>query len=177
MLSLTALAGWEMAVLGSIRGASGGIEERDAQITRSGIYAEYPAIFAGYLELVLGADDAAIVLEALKRAVFIAWYGFQALPTASAIAELPESAIRRLMAALDDVIAAGEADDELRLMLARYEGEFGYVFEHFGPVRTLRDFIAGIEPPSVAALAADSSRWNGRGQMGEYWRSAAPPRG
>jgi len=55
MLSLTALAGWEMAVLGSIRGASGGIEERDAQITRSGIYAEYPAIFTGYLDLVLDA--------------------------------------------------------------------------------------------------------------------------
>jgi len=176
MLSLTALAGWEMAVLGSIRGASGGIEERDAQITRSGIYAEYPAIFAGYLELVLLADDAAIVLEALKRAIFIAWYGFQALPTASAIAELPESAIRRLMVALEDAIASAATDDELRMMLAWYQGEFGYVFEHFGPVRGLDELIAGVAPSSVAALAADGTRWNGRGQMAEYWRTAISPR-
>jgi len=169
MLSLTALAGWEMAVLGSIRGAVGGIAERDAQITRSGIYAEYPAIFAGYLELVLDADDNAIVAEALKRAVFIAWYGFMALPTVSAIAELPESSIRKLMTALDDRIAAGDADVELRVMLAWYVGEFGYVFEHFGPVRGLDAQVAGVAAPEVAALAADASRWRGRGQMGEYW--------
>src|SRR5512144_1463674 len=169
MLSLTALAGWEMAVLGSIRGATGGIEERDAQITRSGIYAEYPAIFAGYLELVLDADDVVIAAEALKRGVFIAWYGLQALPTASAIAELPESAIRRLMGALADTIAAGDADPELRVMLAWYVGEFGYVFEHFGPVRGLDPLIAGVAPAEVAALSAERERWAGRGQMGEYW--------
>jgi hypothetical protein len=169
MLSLTALAGWEAAVLGSIRGASGDIDERDAQITRSGIYAEYPAIFAGYLELVLDADDVVIASEALKRAVFIAWYGFQALPTVSAIAELPESAIRRLMNALDDTIAVGDDDEELRVMLAWYVGEFGYVFEHFGPVRGLDAFIGGVAPADVRALAGDGARWAGRGQMGEYW--------
>jgi hypothetical protein len=174
MLSLNALAGWEMAVLGSIRGASGGIEERDAQITRSGIYAEYPAIFGGYLELVLDADDAAIAGEALKRALFIAWYGFMALPVTSAIAELPESAIRKLMTALDDTIAAGDDDDELRVMLARYAGEFGHVFEHFGPVRGLGALIAGVTPAEIASLAGDSARWKGRGQMGEYWAELRP---
>ena len=100
MLSLTALAGWEMAVLGSISGATGTIDDRDAQITRSGMYAEYPAIFAGYLELALDADDPDAALEALKRALFIAWYGFQVPSTVSGIAELPESAIRQLMTAL-----------------------------------------------------------------------------
>ena len=174
MLSLTALAGWEMAVLGSIRGATGEIDERDAQITRSGIYAEYPAIFAGYLELVLDAEDAAVVAEALKRAVFIAWYGFMALPTVSAIAELPESAIRKLMSALEDTISAGRADDELRVMLARYVGEFGYVFEHFGPVRGLDASIADVTASQVAALAADASRWKGRGQMAGYWAAPRP---
>lgn len=174
MLSLNALAGWEMAVLGSIRGATGGIEERDAQITRSGIYAEYPAIFGGYLELVLDADDAAIVAEALKRGIFIAWYGFQALPVTSGIAELPESAIRRLMVALDERIAAGEADEEVRAMLAWYARKFGYVFDHFGPVRGLEEMIADVTPARVAALAAEGARWTGRGQMGEYWSALRP---
>jgi hypothetical protein len=174
MLSLNSLAGWEMAVLGSIHGATGGIEERDAQITRSGIYAEYPAIFGAYLELVLDADDAAIGGEALKRGVFIAWYGFQALPVISAIAELPESAIRRLMVALDERIAAGEADEELRVMLAWYARKFGYVFEHFGPVRGLEELIADVTQGQVAALAAEGARWAGRGQMGEYWAALRP---
>ena len=48
-------------------------------------------------------------------------------------------------------------------------GEFGYVFEHFGPVRGLDAQVAGVAAPEVAALAADASRWRGRGQMGEYW--------
>lgn len=174
MLSLSALAGWEMAVLGSIRGATGEIDDRDAQITRSGIYAEYPAIFAGYLELVFDADDSAIAAEALKRAVFIAWYGFMALPTVSAIAELPESAIRTLMSALGDAITAREADDELRVMLARYVGEFGYVFEHFGPVRGLDELIADVTAAQITALAAGASRWTSRGQLGEYWAAAGP---
>ena len=174
MLSLNALAGWELAVLGSIRGATGGIEERDAQITRSGIYAEYPAIFGAYLELVLDADDPAIVTEALKRGIFIAWYGLQALPVTSGVAELPESAIRRLMTALDDRMAAGEVDEELRLMLAWYARKFGYVFEHFGPVRGLESLTAGVTPAEVAALAAEGARWPGRGQMGEYWSALRP---
>lgn len=169
MLSLAALANWEMAVLGSIRGATGSVEERDAQITRSGMYAEYPAIFAAYLELVLDSDDPAVASEALKRAVFIAWYGFQVPPTASGIVELPESAIRRLVTALDDAIAAERGDDELRVMLAWYDARFGYVFEHFGPMRTLSAFIAGTRPAEIEALRADRARFEGRGQLGRYW--------
>jgi hypothetical protein len=169
MLSLTALAGWESAVLASVRGATGTIEERDAQITRSGLYAEYPAILAGYLDLVLDVDDAAIAAEALKRAVFIAWYGFNAPSTASGIAELPESAIRRLMEALGDAITAGRVDDELRAMLAWYSRQFGYVFEHFGPVRGLDALVAEVSEAAIGALVANPAAWVGRGQLGEYW--------
>ena len=44
MLSLASLAGWEDAVLASLRGATGTLEERDRQIERSGLFGEYPAI-------------------------------------------------------------------------------------------------------------------------------------
>lgn len=170
MLSLTAIANWELAVLASIAGATGTIEERDAQITRSGLYAEYPAIFAAYHELVLDGEDVE-ALEALKRALFIAWYSFHAPPTVSGIAELPESAIRRLLEALDDAIAAGRVDHELRSMLAWYDRQFGYVFEHFGPVRALPDFIAGADAQQIEALRAEATRHGGRGQLGRYWAS------
>ena len=70
MLSLTSLAGWEEAVLASLRGASGTLEERDRQIERSGLFGEYPAIVNAYVELFADADSAT---KDLKRAVF--WCG------------------------------------------------------------------------------------------------------
>ena len=65
MPSLDAISGWESAVLASVRGATGTIEDRDRQITRAGLYAEYPAIVRSYLELVPDERDG---VEALKRA-------------------------------------------------------------------------------------------------------------
>jgi hypothetical protein len=44
VLSLTSLAGWEEAVLASVAGATGSVDERDSQIERSGL--ERPAFGA-----------------------------------------------------------------------------------------------------------------------------------
>jgi hypothetical protein len=169
VLSLSALAHWESAVLASIRGATGSIDERDTQITRSGMYAEYPAIFASYLELLASPVDAAIQLEALERAVFLAWYSLVELPVRSGLAELPESSIRGAMQELDTVIRSGRGDDELRAMLAWYHDRFSDPFELFGPVRSLEAFIAGVSPEDALRLMAPASL-DGRGQLGDYWR-------
>jgi hypothetical protein len=166
MLSLSALASWESVILASISGATGTIEERDAQITRSGMYAEYPAIFATYLDLAQLADDPGTSLEALKRAVFLAWHAFTSPSVFTGIAELPESTVREVMHALDAAIADGRIDEELRSMLAFYNAEFGYVFQHFGPVRMLDAFVAGVQGGGVGV---DVLRFVGRGQMGVYW--------
>ena len=168
MLSLDALANWEMAVLASIRGASGSAAERDAQITRSGLYAEYPAIFGAYLELVRLAADPSTALEALKRVVFLAWWAFSVPSTDSGIAELPESSVREVMQLLESAIAGGRTDEELRSMLAWYHSRFGYVFEHFGPVRELDAFVADVPLSDVDALPQSRS-FAGRGQLGVYW--------
>ncbi|HXT15683.1 MAG TPA: hypothetical protein VN706_08640 [Gemmatimonadaceae bacterium] len=168
-MNLSALAHWESAVLASIVGASGTIDERDAQITRSGMYAEYPAIFRSYVELARDSADPAIALEALKRAVFVAWASFGALPVDTGITELPETEVRELMGQLDADLAAGRADDELRFMLAWYRDAFGYVFDHFGPVRSLDAFIRDISSEDVRRRGADVIGGGERGQMGRYW--------
>lgn len=167
MLSLDALAHWEAAVLASIRGAGGTPDERDAQITRSGMYAEYPAIVASYLELT-GAAYPAMRVEALKRAVFLVWHSFNSLPVETGIAELPESDVRRVMEALDTAIAAGLADEELRAMLAWYRDSFGYPFDHFGPVRALDGFIRDLTSDE-ARERLRASTFTDRGQLGAYW--------
>lgn len=157
-----------MAVLASIRGASGSAEERDAQITRSGMYAEYPAIFGAYLELVHLSGDPDIALEALKRAVFLTWYSFKEPSIESGIAELPESSVRDVIRSLDSAISGGRTDDELRWMLAWYNRHFGYVFEHFGPVRDLDTFVQDVVLDDIASYVA-ASAFTGRGQLGVYW--------
>lgn len=172
MLTLQALANWEAAVLASLRGATGTVEERDAQITRSGLYAEYPAIFSTYLELAQAADDPGTRLEALKRGVFIAWHGLTEPPIQSGIAELPETEIRNTLIELDRVIRAGEGDEELRWMLAWYHAAFGYVFEHFGPVRSLEEFIRGVAADAALSHRDERARFAGRGQLGAYWAEA-----
>jgi hypothetical protein len=171
VLSLAALANWEMAVLASIRGASGTAPERDAQITRSGMYAEYPAIFGAYLELVHLSGDQAIALEALKRAVFLAWYSFKAPSIDSGIAELPESSVRDVMQVLDSAISGARTDSELRSMLAWYHAHFGYVFEHFGPVRDLESFVCGVAIDQIGAQLGPVAGFAGRGQLGVFWAS------
>jgi hypothetical protein len=172
MLSLHALSNWEAAVLASIAGASGTIEERDAQITRSGMYAEYPAIFSSYLELARDADDPATAREALKRAVFIAWYSFVEVPIVSAISELPESSVRELMDLLGRAIEKESIDDEMRLMLAWYAGTFGYPFEHYGPVRGIEGFVDTL-PKEEVRRRASTMNANNRGQLGAYWKGVA----
>lgn len=171
VLSLAALANWEAAVLASIRGATGSVAEKDAQITRSGMYAEYPTIFRAYIDLMHDADNPATRLEALKRAVFLAWYSFNALPVVSGIAELPESSVRDVMRELDAAIASQRADDELRRMLRVYRETFGYPFEHFGPVRLLDQFLDEEPSTGEAPSSAGAAAFEGRGQLGEFWRA------
>jgi hypothetical protein len=172
MLSLDALAHWESAVLASIRGATGTIDERDVQITRSGMYAEYPAIFNAYTEARDESPDA--LLERYKRAIFLIWCSFTQLPVDSGIAELPETRVREEMHSLGALIESGALDEEFRLMLAWYRGHFGYMFDHFGGVRGLDDLIGGLSPDEARTelrrLRAPGD-FVGRGQLGDYWRT------
>ena len=54
-------------------------------------------------------------------------------------------------------------------MLAWYHSQFGYVFEHFGPVRGLPGLIHGVTPTALAALTATAGRFAKRGQLGRFW--------
>ena len=174
MLSLTSLAGWEDAVLASIRGASGSLVERDRQIERSGLYGEYPAIVRAYVDLF---DDAASALEALKRAVFLVWRAAMAPAGETGIAELPDGVSRAVIQELDDCIRQETDDDELAWMLAWYQDQGAHVFELFGA--TPRVLAVGVEtqPDAWKSVRIDAATMARRGQMGRYWSElAAGPR-
>jgi hypothetical protein len=154
----------------SIQGASGTIDERDAQITRSGMYAEYPAIIRGYYEMFSASENDPARLEALKRAVFLVWYSFTVPSTESGISELAETSVRDIMAALQWSIEHGPTDEELRLMVAWYRDTFAAPFEFFGPVKGLDAWIRDVSSDD-ARTALASSTWTNRGQLGVYWAS------
>lgn len=171
MLSLSSLAGWEEAVLASIRGTSGTLVERDRQIERSGLYGEYPAIVRAYLEL---REDEESALEATKRAVFLVWRGAMAPPVETGIGALPDGTSRAVIEQLDRLLRRGaEEDDELAWMLAWYYGDGAYVFELFGATPRLTAF-AERKPRDAwrrAGITAESMRR--RGQLGLYWSALA----
>jgi len=170
MLSLSSLAGWEDAVLASLRGTSGSLEERDRQIERSGLYGEYPAIVRAYIELFEDADSAQ---EALKRALFLVWRGAMAPPADTAITALPDGTSRAVIEQADVCVRRDATDAELAWMLSWYHGEGPHVLELFGGTPRLLAFAES--EPREAWRSADitPAAMARRGQMGRYWTALA----
>jgi hypothetical protein len=170
MLSLSSLAGWEEAVLASIRGTSGTAEERDRQIERSGMYGEYPAIVRAYIELF---DDPESRLEATKRAVFLVWRSAMAVPVSTGIAALPEGTSRTVIETLDDLVRRDAGDDELAWMLGRYAAEGEFVFDLYGGTSHLLRYAADAGSDAWRAGEITAASMSQRGQLGLYWLELA----
>lgn len=166
MLALPSLAGWEDAVLASIRGATGTPDERDAQIERSGLYGEYPAIVNAYIE---HFGDAESGLEALKRAYFLVWRGAMATPADSGIASLPEGTIRLVIDELDAWARRGATDSELRWMLGHYHAVGPSVLELYGASATLIRLAADVGADAWREADIAPATMAGRGQLGRFW--------
>ena len=170
MLGLGSLSGWEDAVLASVRGATGTLEERDAQIERSGLYGEYPAIVSAYIEHFSDADSA---LEALKRAFFLVWRGAMAPPAESGIATLPDGTIRLVIDELDAWARRGATDAELRWMLGHYHAIGPSVLELYGASAPLIRHAADAGGDSWRGVGLTPASMSGRGQLGRYWTALA----
>ena len=166
MLSLTSLAGWEEAVLASLRGASGTLEERDRQIERSGLFGEYPAIVSAYVELFADPESAA---EALKRAVFLVWRAAMAPAATTGIATLPEGTARTVIEELDARVRRDAVDEELTWMLGWYVAGGRFVLELYGATARLLAFAESTPPDAWRSRSITQDTMRQRGQMGHYW--------
>ena len=170
MLSLSSLAGWEEAVLASIAGATGTPDERDAQIERSGLYGEYPAIVNAYIEHFSDPDTS---LEALKRAYFLVWCSAMATPAETGIAPLPDGTIRVVIDELDAWARRDAADVELRWMLGHYHALGPSVLELYGASARLIRLAREAGATSWHEVPLTPGSMTGRGQMGRYWTELA----
>ncbi|MEP6731547.1 MAG: hypothetical protein ABJE10_12945 [bacterium] len=170
MLSLNSLAGWEDAVLASIAGATGTLEDRDRQIERSGVYGEYPAIVRSYEEL-FGAPE--LAGEAVKRAVFLVWRGAMELPVNTGIAPLPDGTVRRVIEALDARARRDAIDEEQVWMLAWYHAQSPYLLELYGATPALMSVTHACDADAWKSAGITKERMTLRGQMGRYWSALA----
>jgi hypothetical protein len=170
VLGLSSLAGWEDAVLASIGGAAGTVEQRDRQIERSGLYGEYPAIVNAYVEL-FGDERSAD--EAIKRALFLVWRAATEAPVLTGIPPLPDGTTRAVMEALDARARRGLVDDELAWMLAWYGHHAPALFELYGATPALLRYSASSPPDAWRTAGVTAAAMAGRGQMGRYWAGLA----
>jgi hypothetical protein len=168
MITLRDLAGWESRVAMIVAQTRGDPEERDRALERSGLYAEYPAILSGYLALL---EDDASRLEALKRAVFLVWYSAIEPPMLSGIAELPESAVRATLEALERACREGSVDDEMRWMVAWYHEVGDYALLRTPGLPAVEALVARANPSEWEEADRGEARMADRGLLGRYWSS------
>lgn len=170
MMSLEALGAWEDRLLRELARGRGSLEDRDSELTRSGLYAEYAALFGGYVEMAQLADEPGARLEALKRAVFLAWYeGAEPAPL-SGLAELPELAVRRTLELLEEHCRHREMDQELEWMLPWYHAVAEHSLLRWPGLRCLEARLRTLDPAAWEGARRTESL-HGRGAMGRYWAS------
>lgn len=166
MITLRDLAAWESRVASIVARTEGAPEERDRALERSGVYAEYPAILSGYLELL---DDEESALEAMKRAVFLIWYSGIEPAMESGIAELPELTVRATLDELEAVCRRQAYDEELQAMLAWYHQRGEHALLRVPGLNAVEALIEDAEPQAWDRVTRSPSHMAERGLLGRYW--------
>lgn len=170
MMTLAALGAWEERLLRQLARSRGSLEDRDGELTRSGLYADYAALFGGYVDLAEAAPEPGERLEALKRAVFLAWYeGAEPAPL-SGLAELPELAVRRTLELLEERCRRREVDPEFAWMLPWYHVVAERSLLRLPGLRCLETQLRTLDPDAWET-ARRPEALHGRGAMGRYWSS------
>ncbi|HYC34077.1 MAG TPA: hypothetical protein VEB59_17425 [Gemmatimonadales bacterium] len=169
-MTLAALGAWEDRLLRQLGRTQGTLEERDAELARSGLYADYAALFGEYVDIAEAAAEQADRLEALKRAVFLTWYeGTEPAPL-SGLAELPELAVRRALELLEERCRRHDVDPELAWMLPWYHTVAERSLLRLPGLRCLEAQLRVLDPEAWRS-ARPPDTLHGRGAMGRYWSS------
>jgi hypothetical protein len=132
----------------------------------AGVYDAWTMIFRHYAVLARGGDA-----EALKRALFLVWYG-QAEPywlCGIKIENFDDSLIEEVLQIVNALIAENRLDEEYTWMLPWYYHIAPYYLDQ-------RDALEGLKRVSegewyLYKTGCIESSFADRGQLGKYWRS------
>lgn len=169
MKALESLAEKETALYRVVEAQTGLIEEKVASLAALGVLRANEEILQAYLGLL---PDPEAGLEALKRAVFLAWIGCLEPPALTGIRMSPQP-VEATLASLGRAFEAGRVDSELRWMVLWYHHLADFFFTALDRYPRLRDHLSrgGVDangPPAELRCGHGE-----RGQMSQYWKSIA----
>ena len=170
LITLRDLAAEEDRVARLIATAPADLEARDRALARSGVYRYYEAIFGAYRAL---ADSSRasepVQAEALRRAVFLAWYACVAPPQLSGLAEFSDDQLEDAFRSAAWALENGELDPELAWMLAWYFREAPVVFTRLPGLARLVAYCRAQPPEGWRTAGLTPERLGRRGALGRYW--------
>jgi len=177
-LTIDELTTWEEQLIDQIHRSFGPMEQRTNQLMEANVFGQYYQIHQNYALLAQEGNN-----EALKRAVFIQWYGvsepgcYSGIPGTNSWGGgkgLNTVTERNILKLAERLILSDNTDAEFQWMMAWYYLISDFYFEHFlgdlSPLviklrllnQTRKLWSDGV--PSEAVLT-------GRGQMSDYWLS------
>lgn len=139
------------------------VKDRAGAYERMGVYAAWRDIFREYAQLA-GHD-----MEALKRALYIAWTHRSQNPLLSGIKDLDDQTVREVLSVADNLAGKDALDAELRWMLSYYYLVEPAYLDRFDGLEHLKQ--ASRDEPLRYRRECPRASFRGRGQMGRYWRS------
>jgi hypothetical protein len=160
---LSKLAAREAELVAQVQAASGSGSRRTQTLEAAGVFAAYRDVHRAYVALLPDG-------EALKRALFIQWFSSTEPPCFSGIAAPDRDAERAVFDELERRAQAGALDAELRWMLSWYRVVSDFYFPPAERFPSLRAALESHDQPVETARRAHPPL-DGRGQMGDYWRS------
>jgi hypothetical protein len=162
-MTLQALADWEDALCDKVIHLYRQAQSDETNKEFQAIFTEYRKIHQGYAEFSL-AD-----IEALKLGLFIQWYALAEPNFLTGIGDLDETSENKIVQALNDLIEAGKADNELIWML-NYYANWDWIFERLKAFKGFNSEIVN-ERKNHLPEKIDREKMAQRGQMGKYWNS------
>ena len=162
-MTLEELASWEERLMAALP-AHGHFEQRIPQIEAARLPEQWQQVVEGYAARL---DDPVQGVEALRRAVFLVWYSWNEPWPLTGIREISDEVQRLVLERLDQQLASGRPDPELRSMLRGYGP--GLPFDLHPHLAASNRFLASIQGPS--SPDAPLGPLQARGVLGDYWLS------
>jgi len=118
----------EYSVINMINSSGGTMEDLDRRLIGLGIPQEYNNIYIGYSKYYKESGD----IEALKRMIFIQWYGASEPLTFTGIGMLDEKLTDESLKLLPSVLLDDRVDAEFNIMMLHYYSIAHWYFDsHF----------------------------------------------
>jgi hypothetical protein len=169
-MTLDELSIQEAAIEQSLAGP-GFAEELKRRAIDADVPRRWVAVHRGYATLLDGQDEL-VSLEALKRAVFLLWFGCAEPAFLTGMwSEWDPGAMERTWAALLTHLTGEHTDAELRWMVAYYYAVCSWLFEQAPAPTALAAVVRPLDREAWERAAWAPEQFADRGRLGSYWRS------